>query len=138
MREVNHRYYGTLTPENIEHVAAVVRDILKDRFCIAEAMYCDSEHADLRLISADCGTDSRWTSAPHDEQVRVFRDEDHVWFGFSAGGYLWTFSARLDEQQDHENYRYPYFVFEGDKFTVTQYAPAGKGCLHKRAFGAHG
>lgn len=137
LTEINNRWFGVLTTANVDAVAAQVREILSGRIAIAEASYCDSQNANLRLISADCRTDSRWTSAPHDQQVRVFRDGDHVWFGFSAGGYLWSFTARPDGKQDHADYRYPYFVFEYDKFTVTDRAPAGKGYLHKRAFGAH-
>lgn len=135
--EITNHWFGVLTIKNIEAVAEQVRQILARRFAIAEASYCDSKNADLRLISANSQTDSQWTSAPHDKQVRVFYDGDHVWFGFSAGGFLWTFTARPDDKQDHEDYRYPYFVFERDKFTVTNRAPAGKGYLHKRAFGAH-
>ena len=137
MREIDSRWYGVLTAENIDAVAAQVREIVKGRFSIAEARYCDGGEAQLELISADCETNSEWTSNPTREGVRVFRDEGAPWFGFSAGGYLWTFTAREDNKQDHENYRYPYFSFQHDKFTVTQYAPAGKGYLHKRAFGAH-
>lgn len=136
--EIDRRWFGVLTNENIEGVVAVVREIVKGRFCIAEAEYCDSSNANLRLISPDCATDSRWTSTPEKEQVRLFTEDDgRKWFGFSAGGYFWSFNARADGRPDHEDYRYPYFVFEYDKFTVTQRAPAGKGYLHKRAFGAH-
>lgn len=138
-REISDRWFGVLTNDNIEGVVAVVREILKGRFAIAEALNCDSEYTTLRLISADCGTDSQWTSEPYREQVRLFTDAEdgRKWFGFSAGGYLWMFTAQPDTTKDHEDYRYPYFSFEYDKFTVTERAPAGKGCLHKRAFGAH-
>lgn len=139
MNTINNRWFGVLTPKTMDGIAAVVRDILKGRFCIAEALYCDSPHTDLRLISADCRLDSRWTSAPETESVRVFPEGEeehaHPWFGFSAGGYLWGFHPRPDDKQDHENFRYPYFNFEGDKFTVTERAPAGH--LHQRVFGAH-
>lgn len=135
---VNDRWYGVLTASNIDSVAEVVRGILKDRFCIAEALYCDSQHADLRLISPDCSIDSRWTSSPVDEPVRVFKDNGDYWIGFSASGYLWMFTARMDNVPEHEDYRYPYFVFGGDRFVVTERAPAGQGYLHKRAFGAIG
>lgn len=136
--EINRHWFGVLTNENIAGVVAVVREMLKGRFAIAEAEYCDSQHAGLRLISADCAIDSRWTSEPAAEPVRLFESEDgRKWFGFSAGGYFWTFNAQPDPTKDHEDYRYPYFSFEHDKFTVTHRAPAGKGYLHKRAFGAH-
>lgn len=141
-REVNNRWFGTITPENIDQVASVVRQILKGRFCIAEALYCDSKHADLRLISPDCKLDSQWTTTPTREAVRVFpptNRDDRWWFGFSAGGYLWGFHARPDNDAwNHDDYRYPYFSFEGDRFTVTGRAPAGEEYLHKRVFGAIG
>ena len=137
-QEINNRWFGVLTDDNIEAVVVVVREILKGRLAIAEALYCDGVHADLRLISADCEIDSRWTSQPYNEAVRLFTAEDgRKWFGFSAGGYLWTFSAQPDASKDHEDYHYPYFSFEYDKFTVIHRAPAGKGYLHKRVFGAH-
>jgi hypothetical protein len=137
MREINERWFGVLTAENIDAVAEVMRRILRGRIAIAEALYVDSSHAQLRLISADCELNSEWTSEPRNEPVRVFRDVDHVWLGFSAGGYLWTFSARMDNAQEHDDYRYPQFSFEHNKFIVTDRAPAGKGHLHQRAFGAH-
>ena len=135
--EINKRWFGVLTSSNLEQVAGVIREILAGRFAIAEASYCDSGNADLRFISPDCMIDSRWTSSPAQEPVRVFRDDNNAWIGFSAGGYFWSFNARMGDKQDHDDYRYPYFLFEHDKFTVTQRAPAGKGYLHKRAFGAH-
>jgi hypothetical protein len=136
-QEINRRWFGVLRANNIDEVAEVIREILAGRFAIAEASYCDSANADLRLITADCQIDSRWTSDPSQEPVRVFRDDERAWIGFSAGGYFWSFGARMDDGLDHDDYRYPYFSFEYDKFTVTQRAPAGKGYLHKRAFGAH-
>ena len=135
--EINNHWFGVLTAENIDAVAAQVGEIVKGRFAIAEARYCDSVEARLEMISADCETNSEWTSHPTREPVRVFRPDSGPWFGFSAAGYLWMFHAREDNKQDHEDYRYPYFSFEYDKFTVTQRAPAGQGYLHKRAFGAH-
>lgn len=137
---ITNCWFGTITPQNIEQVATIVREILKERFCIAEALYCDSKHADLRLISPDCKLDSQWTTEPSRKGVRVFPpndDDDRWWFGFSAGGYLWSFGARADNDAwNHDDYRYPYFHFEGDRFTVTDRAPAGEGYLHKRVFGA--
>lgn len=135
--QISNHWFGALTIDNIDSVAEVVRGILNSQFAIAEASYCDSEHADLRLISASTQVNSEWTTEPAREAVRVFRDNGNAWFGFSAGGYLWAFHARDDGERDHDDYRYPYFVFEHSKFTVTQRAPAGKGYLHKRAFGAH-
>lgn len=134
---ITRHWFGVLTTDNIDQVAALVREILAGRFAIAEASYCDSNYADLRLISADCELDSQWTSNPEREPVRVFKDDGHPWFSFSAGGFVWGFHARADGQKDHDDYHYPYFSFEYNKFTVTHRAPAGKGYLHKRAFGAH-
>jgi len=136
--EINRRWFGVLNLENLDAVAEVMRKILAGRIAIAEASYVDSGHAQLRLISADCQIDSRWTSEPSKESVRVFRGEDgHAWIGFSAGGFFWSFTARPDNGSEHDDYRYPFFSFEYNKFTVTDRAPAGKGYLHQRAFGAH-
>lgn len=136
-RTIDTRWFGTLTAENIEQVAAVVGEILKGRFAIAEAAYCD-QNADLKLISGDCSIDSQWTSAPTREPVRVFPPETEgaaPWFGFSAGGFLWMFTARNDGGRDHDNYTHPYFSFDHDKFVVTVRSPAK--LLFKRGFMAH-
>lgn len=136
--EINGNWFGILNASNVEQVAEVVRRMIVGKhIAIAEARFCDGHEAHLDLIAADCEIDSRWATEPVLEPVRVFKQPGMLSIGFSAGGYSWVFRGRQDDGHDHEDYYYAYFKFEHNKFTVTERAPAGKGYLHKRVFGAH-
>lgn len=134
---IRDSWCGTLNDGNIDAIAQAIRDRLQGkRFSIASCQYADSGRAYPELTT-DCVFNSSWTTVPAKEPVRVFTSEDdgRKYFGFSAGGYCWMWHSHLKaEQLDHEDYKHAWFKFDYDGFTVTQYAPAGKGHLHIHIF----
>lgn len=121
----------TLNEENLEKVAAAIRERLEGkRFAIASAMRADSQDADLKLMTG-CTFESSWVDSKQ-EMVRAFRDKNHHWLGFSAGGYFWSFAAAAGNLHHDPERQHPRFHFDHNGFEVAVRAPCGD--LHKHAF----
>lgn len=136
--EINNTWSGILSQNNIEAVATAIRERLDGRvFSIASCEYADSGDAKVRLITS-AKFNSDWTDGSK-ENVRVMLSEDgkEKWIGFSAGGYFWTWHPSEGDDHHCRGGRGAYIAFDYDSFQVEQFAPAGKGYLHKHIFKSH-
>lgn len=128
-------FSGVLNKTNAYRVRDMLMSLLVgNSIVIAEALRCDSNNAELRLVAVDCFINSEWTTAPVEEPVRLTSSDSSITLMFSAGGYLWMFDGRPDDGADADDYRYAYFAFDRDRVEIVERAPAGKGALHKRVF----
>ncbi len=134
--EINDRWQGTLTAGNIEAVVGVLRRILGGYFTISKCEHADSEFTTLE-VHPNAYLNSQWCDEC-DTLIRIFVNGDRSAINFSAAGYSWDFSSAPAgaAPMDHDDFRHAYFKFDGDKVTITQRAPAGKGCKHIYCFAA--
>jgi hypothetical protein len=128
--DFNRNWCGCLNEANIFIVAARIRKILEDKiFAVAEYRYVNTNNPAWEL-QTDCYFNSRWTEGPQD-MVRVFLTA-YPYIGFSAGGFLYSWSAAPGDDYD-ETHRYAFIDFNnGDQVTFKQLAP--NGTLHVHIF----
>lgn len=119
---VGPNWCGTLTVENIEQVADLLRRLLKGRqyrFVVTNEVF---DFKPKVRINQELEPNKAGDS------INVYYDKDEKRFaGFSVhDSYgMWGCSTSLQEERCDCGSKNPHFVFEWNKVTINHYAPSG-------------
>lgn len=125
MKEYNLHWYGMLTIENLENVVDLLKQLLdgKKYTFVACNEFFDfkPEVRTGQMVDHKGATSGNAFSIWWDE-----KNNPPHYGGFNVGDTygVWGCSTTATDEVKHDNEN-PYFVFEGNKVTITHKAPAG-------------